>query len=200
MPTPTQEIVSSLKHFGLLLKQDKNLPNVVTLLTGQALSTSWWSHPKAGLIFSVLSELADHPDVLFTKLLHRKDTLVDRSLWADFLTVATAGEQWQWRGLSSRARSLFEAAMTAGGPLRSSGPTVKELTSRLLVHSVEVHTESGRHEMALEPWSVWAARSRTAPKGSVVQARKALEGACQGLGAPIEALPWQSRTSNRSLL
>src|SRR2546423_8801307 len=79
--TPAAAVLAALSQHGLLLKQDKELPNVVTILTGEKLSTSWWSHPKGKLIFRVLSELADHPDVIVTKLLAGTDTLVHRRLW-----------------------------------------------------------------------------------------------------------------------
>jgi hypothetical protein len=69
MAKPTRIILDVLSSSGLLLKQDKLLPNVITLVTGESLRTSWWSHPKGRLIFAVLGELADHPDVLFVKLL-----------------------------------------------------------------------------------------------------------------------------------
>jgi hypothetical protein len=68
MLAPTTRVLASLAEHGLLLKQDKRLPNVVTILIGEALPTSWWSHAKAPLIFRVLSELGDHPDVLLTGL------------------------------------------------------------------------------------------------------------------------------------
>jgi hypothetical protein len=195
VPASTAKVLSTLARLGLLLNQDKRLPNVVTLVTGEALSTSWWSHPKGRLIFSVLSELSDHPDVLFTKLLHGKDTLVHRSLWPAFLTVATAAEPWQQRNLSSGARKLLAQVNEAGAPVRSSGPAVKDLVSRLLVHSKQVHTESGRHEMAIESWSVWSAHSGVAPTKSLDEAREAIERACQGIGAPTSILPWWSAES-----
>jgi hypothetical protein len=89
---PSDVILAALAENRLLLKQDKGAPNVVGILTGESLRTSWWSHPKAHLIFSVLSELAEHPDVLFAKLLYRKDTLVHRSLWPAVLAVGRARE------------------------------------------------------------------------------------------------------------
>lgn len=72
-------VLTTLAHSGLLLKQDKTLPNVVGLVVGESLSTSWWSPPKADVGFAVLSELSEHSDVLFTKLVAKKDTLLHRS-------------------------------------------------------------------------------------------------------------------------
>src|SRR5258708_1963400 len=140
--TPTEQVLAALTSHGLLLKQDKAIPNVVGIITGESLRTSWWSHPKGRLIFSVLSELADHPDVLFTKLLHRKDTLVHRSLWSALLAIARSREPWQLRGLSASATSLLDRVDHGEGPVRASGAPVKELETHLLTVAREVHTES----------------------------------------------------------
>jgi hypothetical protein len=191
MAGPTAEILDALSRSGLLLKQDKSLPNVVTLLTGESLHTSWWSHPKGRLIFAVLSELADHPDVLFTKLLYRKVTLVHRQLWPALLAVASAGEPWQLlHGLSPSARSLLTRVNESKVPVRSSGLAVKELEIRLLVHAEEVHTESGRHETALEPWPAWGHRVGVKPLRSSILGRRRIEKAATAIGVPSSALPW----------
>ena len=190
MPAAMADVLSALARYGLLLKQDKRLPNVVSLLTGETLSTSWWSHPQGRLIFSVLRELSEHPDVLFTKLLSGKDTLVHRRLWPAFLAVADSGEPWQRRSLSAKAERLLSQVLGSNGPVCSSGAAAKELQSRLLVHAVEVHTEQGRHEMALEPWSAWSLKSSILPAKSPDQARADLETVCRGIDAPLSALPW----------
>jgi hypothetical protein len=61
------------------------------------------------------------------------------------------------RGLPAPARSLLQA-LERTGSARAGGPAVKELERRLLVHTEEVHTESGRHEILLEPWLTWSRR------------------------------------------
>lgn len=187
---PVDPILAALAANGLLLTQDKALPNVVGILTGESLRTSWWSHPRAHLIFSILSELAEHPDVLFTKLLYRKDTLVHRSLWSAVLAVGGARDQWQVQGLPGDARRLLERLDRADSSVRASGAPVKELEARLLATAQEIHTESGRHEMALESWHAWSLRVGCSAIQSVPQARKALEDAAIRLGAPLKSLPW----------
>jgi hypothetical protein len=190
---PVSLVLKALAGDGLLLKQDKKLPNVVEILTGESLRTSWWSHPKARLIFAVLSELADHSDVLFTKLIHRKDTLVHRSLWPAVLAVGRARDRWQLRGLSGEAKRLLEHLDGGGSPVRAVGPPVKELETRLLVTTREIHTASGRHEMALERWHAWSRRVGCSATRSVPRAKETLEDAAVALGAPLEALPWKGR-------
>jgi hypothetical protein len=145
------------------------------------------------LIFSVLSELADHPDVLFAKLLRRKDTLVHRSLWPAVLAVGSARGQWQLQGLSVDAKRLLGRLGGGRGPVRGVGAPVKELERHLLVTTREIHTESGRHEMALESWQAWSRRVGCTAIRSVPRARKALEDAAVRLGAPLTSLPWPTR-------
>jgi hypothetical protein len=185
-----EPVLAALAHHGLLLKQDKTVPSVVGLLTGESLRTSWWSHPKADLIFAVLAHLANHPDVLVTKLLYRKDTLVHRSLWPALLAVATAHEPWQLAGLTAPALSLLQRLDRGDGPIRAIGAPAKELEVRLLAPALEVHTDAGHHEMELEPWAAWAARKNCAALPSVAQATAVLEQAATALGAPLNALPW----------
>lgn len=192
MPASTAAVLEALVRSGLLMKQDKRLPSVVTLIAGAPLASSWWSHAQSQRIFRVLCELADHPDVLVTKLLFAKDTLVHRALWPALLTVATSAEHWQTDRLSPAARALLGRTRTARTQVVASGVPVRELTSRLLVHAVEVHTPGGKHRVAVEPWSCWAARAGVLPLSSLVEARGQLEAATARFGAPLAALPWRT--------
>jgi hypothetical protein len=187
----SDRVLSALAENGLLLKQDKRLPNVVTIVTGESLSTSWWSHPQGRLIFATLCGMADHRDVLVAKLLHRKDTLVHRELWPAFLAVAAARDPWQLEGLSAPARRLLAAVTASRAPVRCSGTVVKELELRLLVRTEETHTESGRHERVAEPWIRWASRMRVRPLASSADGRERLLRAAARIGAPASALPWR---------
>jgi hypothetical protein len=179
MLASTAEVLSALGRLGLLVKQDRHLPNAVTLVTGETVSRSWWSHPQAQAIFAVISELAAHSDVLVVKLIHGKDTFVHRSLRPSLLTVATAAESWQWDRLPSPARQLLGHLDRARRPLRCQGQTVRDLRRRLFVYAEEVHTESGRHEMQLGKWALWAKRNGVKPTGSLTGARRSLEDACE---------------------
>jgi hypothetical protein len=187
----TPELLSVLEQHGMLLKQDNRLPSIVGMILGEPLRGSWWGHPRGHEIFAVLHELADHPDVLFTKLLSRKDTLVHRRVWPDLLTVGRARAAWQMDGLSNTARSLLEQLDQEAEPVVASGPDAKVLLNRLLAVGREIHTERGRHAMGLESWSAWSRRSGCEAAGSEEAARSSLESLAERLGAPARALPWQ---------
>jgi hypothetical protein len=184
----TERTLRALEEHGLLFEQDRELASVVALVTGDAPRSSWWSHPRGRLVFAVLARLADHEDVLFTKLLARKVTLVHRRLWPALLAVARAGGEWQARGLSAPAGRVLERVGRGG--IQASGKAVKELEMRLLVHAEQVHTESGEHALRVESWDEWARRLRVRAVRSSAAARRALEEAAAALGA-AGALPWQ---------
>jgi hypothetical protein len=158
--------------------QDKDLPSAVGIITGERVSGSWWSHPKAQEIFRRLEEL---DEAIATKLIAGKVTFVHRKLWPALEAVGGARENWQMRGLSPAARRLL-ARVDREGSVRASGPVSKELQERLLVNAREEHTESGRHETQLEPWT----RSRM----SAVEGRHRLEQAATAIGAELHDLPW----------
>jgi hypothetical protein len=179
-------VLRELERHGLLLQQDKSLPSVVGLITGEALSSSWWNHSRAQQIFDCLGALVDRNDVLMTRLISRKLTYVHRSLWPAFLAVATSREEWQTRGLSPAARALLRRLDTAGS-VKGTGPAARELQDRLLVHAVEVHTDQGRHAMALQPWRPLVEGVRILPGD---EGKRELERVAAAIGATFKALPW----------
>ena len=183
-------MLAALVHHGLLLKQDRVLPDVVGMVAGEKLATSWWGHPQGRRIFAVLSELADHEDVLFVKLVGGKDTLVHRRHWPELLAIGAAREPWQLRGLAPASRSLLAQLDSNDAPVRAAGAPAKELQLRLLGVAREVHTVSGRHELALESWQAWAKRLHCRPAKSVPLARELIEGALAAMGGSRAALPW----------
>src|SRR5215213_6582909 len=129
-----------LRKHGLLLQQDKRLPDVATTVAGEPIRGSWWAHPRAQAIFACLGELEQHPDTLATKLIAGKVTFIHRRLWPAVLAVAGARESWQFAGLTAEARELY-ATVEQQGMLMAAGRAAKELERRLLVYSAQVHTK-----------------------------------------------------------
>ena len=189
----TKRVLDILSEKGLLLLQDKQLPNVVSIVTGETLRSSWWSHAKGQLIFNVLSELSEHGDVLFLKLLGGKVTLIHRRLWPALLTIVAKAAPWQLHGLSDAAQELLASVKASQKPVVHTGGAVKELERRLLVHSQERHTESGRHVIAVQSWLVWAKHQKLKPLRSLGAAKQSIENAVESMGAELSALPWQSK-------
>jgi len=165
---------AALDKYGLLLLQDKKLPSVVGIITGEAVSGSWWSHPRANEIFRKLQEL---DDVLTVKLIAGKVTFVHPRLARAIAAIGNARERWQMHGFSPAAKKLLSRI-----PVRATGAAVKELELRLLVNAHEEHTESGKHVTVLEPWP--------ASRLSAAKARHQIEKAATAIGAELHDLPW----------
>ena len=168
---------AALKKYGLLLLQDKKLPSAVGIITGEAISGSWWSHPKANAIFREVEKL----DAVAAKLISGKVTFVHERLLPALYAVGRARENWQMEGLPPATTKLL-ARIDRDGSVRASGPAAKELQLRLLVNAREEHTESGRHETMLEPWP--------ASKLSAENGRHQLQEAALAIGAELHDLPW----------
>jgi hypothetical protein len=182
-------IVSHLEKAGLILEQDKKVVSVVGIVTGETLRGSWWSHPRAREIFSVLDSLHDHPDVLFVKLVGGKVTLLHRRLWPALLAVGRSNEPWQTAGLSRQARTLL-SRVRRDHVASASGSAARELQERLLVHAAEVHTETGAHRMALEEWDAWAKQVKTRSIADPGKGKEFLEEAARNLEISPASLPW----------
>lgn len=209
MPPTESEIFNriliELTRLGLLLESDALLPSVATLVAGEPVRGSWWSHPRSHAIFRISERLVDHNDVLFVKLVLGKVTLVHRRLWPALVAVAASREKWQVRGLSVHARSILGLADRGGRiaarEIRDSlktdsktvGDAIRELERVLLVHSESVHTDKGAHEKLVESWDSWvdgsglAAARITSDEGKIL-----LESAAGLLGGDRAAhsLPW----------
>ena len=197
-----QSVVRKLQETGILLLSDKALPNVVALVAGPKVKGSWWGHERGHDIFRDLKKLDADPDSLTTRLVSGKVTYLHRRLWPDFLSVATAKEDWQVRELSGSARRLLSRVDREGevrtdkmGPFKGLGEATHELESRLLVYTEEIHTEKGYHAKALMAWSrtskIQGLRFRL---GEPQAAKEALEKVMNDLNSRYHGkgkLPWR---------
>jgi hypothetical protein len=58
------------------------------MVAGEPISGSWWAHPDGHAIFDAVNDLADSPDVVRTRLVGGKVTLVHRRLWPALVRLA----------------------------------------------------------------------------------------------------------------
>jgi len=205
-----RRVLSALRANGVLLETDAQLPSVAGVLAGEPIRGSWWAHARAQEIFVALNQLADHEDVLFTRLISRKVTLLHRHLWTDFLSVACPRELWQTRQLSPAAKFLMRMIDEQGSirtdeldwPKRfqsfKPGNMARELEYRLLVHGEEFHTQSGAHTKQLENWQHWIERvAFDFEPGEPKKSKQVFETLLLTLNEKYEAkgqLPWQQKT------
>lgn len=193
---PTRGVFREIERRGLLLVTDPVLPSVTSLVAGEPVRGSWWSHPKAHEIYAVLQSLDAEQSLMLVKLISQKETFVHESLWPELFIIATARESWQMKGLSAGALALL-AKVEKLGSLRldevgrgfdrkALGRAARELEERLLVHGSQVHGETGSHQKLLSSWN-HRARSLTVGARSLspTEARRRLESRTEG------KLPWQ---------
>jgi hypothetical protein len=184
---------TALLQRGLLLLQDAELPAATTLIVGEVVRGSWWGHPQNKLVYATLQQLG--ADVLWVKLVRGKETIVARSLWPALLSMACSREAWQLRGLSASDRRLLELVDAAPAPLRldqvvlpagedAPRELARALEGRLLVHSGELHTETGRHVKVLESWATWQRTHGVSDLLEPAEGRATLEAAVQDWPKP----------------
>lgn len=85
--TPLDPMAALVEHGVLLQSARGPVPNVAELVAGEPIRGSWWGHPAHERIFTALNELADSPDVVRTRLVGGKVTLVHRRLWPALVRV-----------------------------------------------------------------------------------------------------------------
>ena len=64
------------------------IPNLAEYVAGEPIRGSWWGHPAGHDIFAVLTHLMESPDLVATRLINDKITLVHRRLWPALVRVA----------------------------------------------------------------------------------------------------------------
>ncbi len=192
--------LSELRRYGILLESDAKLPSITTNVAGEPIRGSWWGHARGHEIHYVALRMASHPDVLVTKLVSGKVTYVHRKLWPAIVAVGSARQNWQLSGLPSAARQLLALVDKAGrirtdnvrikGNLKGKtiGDAARELEARLLVHSQEIHTDTGAHAKWLETWKSWSKGAAFAGKKVLLEdAKKQLEELLEDLNRQFHA-------------
>lgn len=84
-----EELLARLARDGVLLESAKGpVPSVAELVVGEPIRGSWWAHPGSHAIFDRINEVAEHPDVVRTRLLGGKVTLLHRRVWPALVVLA----------------------------------------------------------------------------------------------------------------
>lgn len=196
-------LVAAIERDGLLLVHDKMLPSATTLLAGEPVAGSWWSHPLANPIYDAL-QVAER-DAVGVKLVRGKVTLVHRRLWPELVAVGRARNRWQLDGLAEDARDVVQRAGRFRSPVRvdellpfasskERTAVVHAIERRLLLHVDEIHTESGAHAKVVEGWPTFQRREGVRdPLPSPGAARARFEHIVAGwpdVDDPARLLPW----------
>ena len=64
------------------------VPSLAERIAGEPIRGSWWGHPSGHEIYRVLNRVRASPDVVATRLINGKVTLIHRRLWPALARVA----------------------------------------------------------------------------------------------------------------
>lgn len=93
--TRSAQVLAWVEAQGIVLQSARGpVANVAEFIAGEPLRGSWWGHPAGKAIYEVLNTLADSPDIVATRLINGKITLVHSRVWPALMRVAdTIGAQ-----------------------------------------------------------------------------------------------------------
>ena len=199
------KVQREFERIGLLLSHDRALPSFTALVTGAPFGGSWWSHPQAHEIYRLLRRFHRGAGALSAKLVNGKVTYINKRLWPSLLNAVRSRAAWQRGNLSAEAQALHRAVQRHRSiradrlrtqPASTRGAVIRELEKRLLVHSTDVHTETGTHQKLLRAWSQWCTDvDYSFERYPPARGREELDEAARVLGDNVEAavkLPWSS--------
>jgi hypothetical protein len=102
-----------VREQGVVLQSARGpVPNLAERVAGAPIRGSWWGHPAGREIYAVLNRVRSSPDVIATRLVDGKVTLVHRRLWPALVRVADLFPQ--------EYLSAVESEHTASGAHRNS--------------------------------------------------------------------------------
>jgi hypothetical protein len=82
---------------GIVLQSARGpVPNLAEYVAGEPIRGSWWGHASGHEIFAVLSRVLNSPEVIATRLVNGKVTLIHRRLWPALVRVADRFPKERW--------------------------------------------------------------------------------------------------------
>jgi len=90
-PSPARWVKFVEEHGVVLASARGPVPSVAEAIAGEPIVGSWWSHPRAQVIFDALCSIDDSVDVRCFKLVDHKITFVHRRRWPALARLAEAG-------------------------------------------------------------------------------------------------------------
>ena len=82
-----------VKKHGIVMVSAKHegIPSIAAEIAGEPIKGSWWAHPKSQEIYRVLVKLDADEDVVTTRLVDGKLTMVHKRLWPALAALMKAG-------------------------------------------------------------------------------------------------------------
>ena len=78
-----------IREQGVVLQSARGpVANVAQFIAGEPIRGSWWGHPAGKEIYAILNVLDDHPDIVSTRLINDKVTLLHARVWPSVVRVS----------------------------------------------------------------------------------------------------------------
>ena len=86
---PVIDPLEWVREQGVVLQSARGpVPNLAERIAGEPIRGSWWGHPAGHEIFSALGRLLASPDVVATRLVDGRITLIHRRVWPALVRLA----------------------------------------------------------------------------------------------------------------
>ena len=135
------EALQWVREQGIVLQSAKGpVPNLADWVAGEPIRGSWWGHPAGHEIFVVLGQVLASDDVVATRLINGKVTLVHCRLWPALVRVAdrfpparlaAVGDEHTATGAHRRTEIPFPEWVPAAEVAMAAALTIDEAFGRL---------------------------------------------------------------------
>jgi hypothetical protein len=81
--------MSWIRERGVVLQSARGpVENVAQFIAGEPIRGSWWGHSAGKEIYAILTEIEESPDIVSTRLVNGKVTLVHARVWPSVARVS----------------------------------------------------------------------------------------------------------------
>ena len=78
-----------IREHGVVLQSARGpVPNVAQFIAGEPIRGSWWGHRAGKEIYAILNVLDDSPEIVSTRLINAKVTLIHARVWPSIVRVS----------------------------------------------------------------------------------------------------------------
>jgi hypothetical protein len=78
-----------IREHGVVLQSARGpVPNVAQFIAGEPIRGSWWGHSAGKEIYAILNVLEESPDIVATRLIDDKVTLLHARVWPSVVRVS----------------------------------------------------------------------------------------------------------------
>jgi hypothetical protein len=84
-------VMAWIAEQGVVLQSARGpVPNVAQFVAGEPIRGSWWGHPAGKEIYAVLNALDESGDIVSTRLINDKITLLHAWVWPNIVRVSAS--------------------------------------------------------------------------------------------------------------